>query len=1249
MFFGRQRQIDDLLRRLDEVPLVAVAGASGCGKSSLVLAGLLRALERRHATGDPLHWRPVVMRPGSEPIGNLARPLAAALSSVPLDDGSRVAALAGRLRLGGVALVEAVRLARLPEHARVLVVVDQFEEIFRYRRMTDADECTAFVKLLLHAAAEPDAPVRVVLTMRSDALGFCADFRDLPEAVSRGQYLVPRLTREQRKQAITGPVERSGFTIAPRLLQRVLNDVTDDFDDLPVMQHVLACTWRRWAQQTGGCRPIDVEDYVAVGTAAHALSNHADEAFHSLADLQPVVEHVFTALTERIGAAGSEVRRPLPFEQLCAVTGADPTQVAAVVDRYRRDDTVFLLPHSDLPLTESAVIDISHESLIRGWTRLNEWAERESLSAQMYRRIADAARLHGQKQEGLLHDPALQFALDWREHRQPTPAWAALYEPGFEPAMAFLEASRVARDARRRESERARRRKRLSIAVVVVAVPALVLGGLLIQSRAERKALIQAAKEETLRATSRRLALESTRSLAAGKVDLALLLGAAAMQIKPTAESQRSMHSALANAPMRFLRAREGAFTSMGFSRDGSRLVTATNTGSLVLWDTARGEPVDRDPRPPEAAHALPLAAIVEAGTLRLSPDAGGRAFVRSASGAIVPAQAASASGVATPAADAYPPIENSAIHAGRGLFASVDGEGGIRIRDLRADKFVVTLPGGAAGARLAFSPDGKTLASAQPDHRVLLWDLASAVPASTPLEGVHGDVTSLVFSPDGRFLVVLSADGRPVLWDVGGRRELRLPLEVQAEAALAAFSPDSCLLALGGVEGAVFVLDVATGALLSRSDEERGRLITSLVFSPDGRTLAAGSRDGTVSVWATDHSHTLLRRIKAHPVAVSLLAFNADATTLASAGEGTAMLWDLSGARVRHGEVSPSLDAVAAVAFDPAHGQGLAMASEDSSVWLRDLGRDRAEPRLPRGQDDALTSVAYSPDGQWLAAGTEGAQIQLWHADRFATLGSSASGLGHTDRVSAVAFSPDGLTLASGGRDNAVFLWEPQAQPVPLPQRLPLRLEKEVTSVAFSPGDGHLLAIGSRSGTITLWDRNRNEAAQTSISGDGGVTTVAFSPDGLWLAASSLDKTIRFWNVRSGAEEGRMIRQSSGVTAMAFDPLGRWMVSGGNDGTVRLWNVEARRQMGEAFEGHDEPVFSVAFRGDGKTVASSGADRHVILWDIDLPTWNQRACRIVQRDLANEEWPGSLEDVPAADRQPCASWLTPPRKEKQP
>lgn len=493
-FFGRQEQIEALVRRLAQVPLIAVSGASGCGKSSLVKAGLLNELKRRHEEDDDTEWLPVVMRPGSRPLAHLAAALAqglqpdAALAGVDVDaDGldalqRRIGSLYGRLRLGGLALVEIMRQARLPRGTRVLIVVDQFEEIFRFKQMGVPEEASAFVTLLLKAAADRNSGVSVALTLRSDTLGGCADFPGLPEAVSAGGYLVPRLTRTQRRQAIEGPIHLRGKKIAPRLVQKLLSDVSSDFDDLPVMQHVLSRAWRHWAQQGDVERPIDLEDYNAVGGADDALSQHADEALASLGALgQPsssggpsVVERVFRALTERL-AGGTEVRRPVELRELCEVCGDGTRQsaedVIQVVERYRRADTAFLVPPDFVELTGDAVIDISHESLMRQWKKLRKWLDAESESGRIYERLAATAADEAHGLARRLWQPELGVNQAWRDLQRPNPAWARRYEGDFWQAMSFLDDSLA--DAVARETSR-RQRLRGGVAALLVSLLGLV-------------------------------------------------------------------------------------------------------------------------------------------------------------------------------------------------------------------------------------------------------------------------------------------------------------------------------------------------------------------------------------------------------------------------------------------------------------------------------------------------------------------------------------------------------------------------------------------------------------------------------------------------------------------------------------------------------------------------------------------------------------------------------------------------------
>src|SRR5687767_11729194 len=282
--FGREKEIADLVRRLGSHRFLSVIGTSGSGKSSLVRSGLIPSLHSGVMVKTGSAWRIAVMRPGENPVGHLA----AALDHPdvlgqggPLASTSRVL-LEATLRRGSLGIVDAVRLARLAPYENLLIVVDQFEELFRFHRTSDADhsrdEAVVFVKLLLEAARQVTAPVYVVLTMRSDFIGDCMRYPGLPEAVNDGQYLVPRMTRDGLRAAITGPVAVAGGQIAPRLVLRLLNDVGDRQDELPLVQHVLMRTWDHWARHNSPGTPLDLQNYDAVGGLKDALSLHAEEA-----------------------------------------------------------------------------------------------------------------------------------------------------------------------------------------------------------------------------------------------------------------------------------------------------------------------------------------------------------------------------------------------------------------------------------------------------------------------------------------------------------------------------------------------------------------------------------------------------------------------------------------------------------------------------------------------------------------------------------------------------------------------------------------------------------------------------------------------------------------------------------------------------------------------------------------------------------------------------------------------------------
>lgn len=501
LFFGREGQADALVERLERSRFLAVVGTSGSGKSSLVRAGLLPALRGGMMAGAGAGWRIAVTRPGHDPAGNLARALAEdgvlSEAGAGLRLAEREAVVEATLRGGSLGLVETAARARLGH--KLLVVVDQFEELFRFRAARAAagatdDDASAFVKLLLEAARQRELPVYVVLTMRSDFLGDCAQFQGLPEAINDGQYLIPRMTRDERRFAITGPARVARGRMSEPLVNRLLNDVGDNPDQLPILQHALMRTWDYWSARRRDGEPVGLEHYEAVGTMSDALSLHADEAWDELPDEHSrlVAEALFKSLTER-GADNREIRRPTRLGEICEIAGATPEEVAGIVEVFRREGRSFLMPPAGVALTRETVIDISHESLIRNWARLQAWVRDEGEAARIYRRLAEAAVANRAGEGGLLDDVTLAWVDRWRERYRPNRAWGVRYHPEYDAAMAYLEESRAASERRaaderqreERELEHARafaeeqRRAALRmrrVLVVLVAVSVLALG-----------------------------------------------------------------------------------------------------------------------------------------------------------------------------------------------------------------------------------------------------------------------------------------------------------------------------------------------------------------------------------------------------------------------------------------------------------------------------------------------------------------------------------------------------------------------------------------------------------------------------------------------------------------------------------------------------------------------------------------------------------------------------------------------------
>jgi WD40 repeat protein len=1137
-FFGRESAATEVLGRMSRLlpgaGLMVVSGVSGAGKSSLLRAGVLPRIRGAGFASAPeaATWPCLVFTPGRAPLDELALRVAvlagadAAAVRRGLDSDPSGFALTARQATFAFPSIpgndpESPGPGRHQSRRRLLLVVDQFEQVFT--QCGDEGQRQGFITALCaaagvgHGADSPPAAL-VVLGVRADFEGRCADYPQLADAV-QDRYLVTAMTERQMRVAITEPAKKAGSQVDGDLVEVLLAEVRSRQPGaggagvLPLLSHALDQAWRSRLGEA-----LTPADYERTGGIEGAVADSAQRAFDRLTlGQQAAARQVFTRLTA-ISAEGVDTADRATRAELVEGRGAAEIQdVNAVLEAFAAERLLTLAADS---------VELSHEVLPAAWPLLRDVWLAETHADRIVRtrlhNVAGEWERHSRDSSYLYGGSLLQAAAETAAR---IGADTARHPPLSQTERDFLHTSKLA-------AGRRTRRRRAVAGVLVLLLIASVAGAGIAGAAARN------ANQQRTVAVAGQLAAESEALDAADPVT-ASLLAAAAWQIDPTAQARASMLDVLAQPDHGAVSAGNDFLaigpTGVEFSPDGKTLAITGGPGQVRLWDLTTHTQI-----------ALPSRYSVAA--VAFSPD--GKTLAIEAYGVrlwdlTTHHKIGASFGPLTTYAMAFTPDGKT--------LATEDPDGKVRLWDVATTGTQIGSPFGDRVDAMAVSPDGKEMVTAGDDGKARLWDLKSHHQLGVPLTigpripgsgGPGSGQQAVAFSPNGKILATASGLGAVRLWDLATRTQIGGPLEDKAGVSLVTFSPDGKMLATAGGGIPARLWDLATRTQIGVA---LGSTVLAMAFSPDGKTMAIVGN--TVHLWDLTAHDQIGGPLSFGTGPVRAVAYSPDGKTVATAGaDDKARLWDVA----THREIgAPFGNGGGAVAFSP-DGRTVAIAGADDKARLWDVATHR---EIGAPFDSGISGVVFSPDGKTLATWGSSGAGWLWDVATRTHIGAPIpSGASFMDPGSAdaVAFSPDGTAFATASEDGKVRLWD-EASRHQLGAPMTASQDGPASDVAFSP-DGKTLVTTGSDGIGRLWDVATHTQIGTPL-GNGRVFAVAFSPDGKTLATIEGNGTVRLWDLATHTQIGAPLGNGDAY-AIAFSPDSKTLTIASNTHAAQLWDI---------------------------------------------------------------------------------------------
>jgi WD40 repeat protein len=1182
IFFGREEQINELLERLHDSQLLAVIGTSGSGKSSLIRAGLISYLHAGFMGQDKMSWHIIEFRPTKCLITNLVASLSQAFT---LDSDSIIPPeyAESLLRQGSNGLYRIISLLRtsigqppiIKETECVLILIDQFEEIFRLRQEAFNDDellndLSKFIDLLLNVVKHPEIKTYVIITMRSDFLESCSQFPNLPEAISRNAYLVPQMNREQIQNAIREPIRK---LISGSLVSTLIKNIANSPDQLPVLQHALRRTWQNWYASSPRSVEISEEHYQKIGGIKHALSNHADEIYTGLNDEhgQKIAELLFKRITGK-SQDGQIIRCPVSFQEILSIVQATDSTITrqellTVIEAFRHLDCCFITPPIEMgEIRDDVDIDISHESLMRLWGRLRTWIDEEAEKVQDYLELAKRFKAYQDERGDLLSGRALAVALQWRDKYHPNEAWAARCSSRFGTAIDFaavinfLDRSKTEEEARAEEAERQRQRR-------------------------------EEQRDETIRL--QRATIRTRNQIIWGSIGFCVLLVisiiALFLQFKEAKNAQLIALSSSSEANFSANRQLEALIDSL---KAGEQLrqpnLVDSQTYLRVISALRQGVYNTRELNRLNG-HLDIVQSIVYSPNFIVSASIDGKIIIWKHNGEIIRK------------IDNESSVNSIALSPDEKMLVAGGNDSTIKIWHVGSGKqeAKISLKKGDSVTSIDFNHNGDTFVSSA-GTSITFWGVKGNSKGVLP-KSHKKQINCVKFNPDGDMIASASDDHTVRLWKLRGGKNTSFKeigsQKYQDQVADLVFSPDGKTLA-SAVKNQIEIWNLISKRSDPLNSDSPKSTVFRVRFSPDGQRIASAHQDGSVIIWDVVRKSEIVD-LKGHSETVRDVEFSPDGQRLISAGQDKIIkLWSSTVSSELAEVFGNQKGFIYQINFNR-DGKMLASANKDKTVSLWKIENGKARFFKSLKHYDSVSSVTFSSDGRYIASASIDGAINLWASEGEFVRNWNAH---NKDRVW-LGFSPDSKILVSASSDRKVKLWNTEGKIVrEFSQDGSPIIGLDVSSIETAIVSAH------KDGTIKI--RNyQGELKFSPVHVQGEIHSVSFGSDGRVIA--SVDSSVKIWSTNGALMDfSKLIQDNEDILYANFSPDKQIMVSAAGR-NVHLWDQRGNRL--NILYGGNDTIRSTAFSRDGSLLAAASRDGSITLWHLSLDDLIVRGCNKIQ------------------------------------